>query len=381
MATQTAAKPDRFTGLPPGVVVGPLGRRLVAHLIDGVVPGVLIGVVSSTGQAGLQPADVVALVLLAVWALVVWWMFATRAAGPGMRLMKLQLVGFSDGRPIGWGRFLLRALVLGLLSATVLGLLLMLFFLLRHPRYQGWHDLAAGSVVIKERLLAPRSGRPAAIASRPPTSADRPAPSAGPSGATGSTAAAGSPDRPRPLTPPEGSSGVDPVAGALPGAALPMAPSGAEVGMAPVAPGAVAAGRVPTSTDPGERTEPMTPPSRRRPGRPAAPTQRWTVILDDGREVPVNGLVLLGRNPQPRPGEETAQLVKLADQTRTVSKSHLALDVRDDGLVVLDRGSTNGSTVTTPDGVTTPCQPEQPVQVSEGSVVSMGDHWLTVRQD
>ena len=35
-----------------------------------------------------------------------------------MRLMKLQLVGFYDGRPIGWGRVLLRALiVLWLLSA------------------------------------------------------------------------------------------------------------------------------------------------------------------------------------------------------------------------------------------------------------------------
>ena len=38
----------------------------------------------------------------------------------------------------------------------------MLFFLLRHPRYQGWHDLAANAVVIRERMLAPRGRRPAA---------------------------------------------------------------------------------------------------------------------------------------------------------------------------------------------------------------------------
>lgn len=109
--------------------------------------------------------------------------------------------------------------------------------------------------------------------------------------------------------------------------------------------------------------------------------RRWTAILDDGREVPVGGLVLLGRNPQPRPGEETAELVKLADETRTVSKSHLALDLDDGGVVVVDRGSTNGSTVTTPEGETTACTPEQRVHVTEGSVVSMGDHWLTLRQD
>ncbi len=104
-------------------------------------------------------------------------------------------------------------------------------------------------------------------------------------------------------------------------------------------------------------------------------------MLDDGREVPVHGLVLLGRNPRSRPGEEGAELVKLTDETRTVSKSHLALNVDSVGLLVADRSSTNGSTVTTADGVTTACVPEQAVRVAEGSVVSMGDHWLTVRRD
>jgi uncharacterized RDD family membrane protein YckC len=367
MASETAAKPDRFTGLPPGVAVGPLGRRLVAHLLDGVVPAVLVAVVAGTGERGFQAVDVAALVLLVVWALVVWWMFATRAAGPGMRLMKLQLVGFSDGRPVGWGRFFLRALVLGLLSATGLGLLLMLFFLLRHPRYQGWHDLAADSVVIKERALAPRSARSRAGSVPAPTAASGAHPAA-----------------PGPVAAPAGSPGVDPVAGALPGVAMPMAPSGVEVGLAPVAPGVVAAGPVPAAAEPdgpGERTQRIAPPVPRAPAAAPRPVRRWTAVLDDGREVAVRGLVLLGRNPQPRPGEETAELVKLADETRTVSKSHLALDLDDEGLFVVDRGSTNGSTVTTTDGVTTPCAPEQPVHVSEGSVVSMGDHWLTVRQD
>src|SRR5215203_3736843 len=72
------------------------------------------------------------------------------------RLMRLQLVGFYDGRPIGWTRFLLRALVLAALYATVLGLLLMLIFLVMHPRKQGWHDLLVHAVVIKQRALAPR---------------------------------------------------------------------------------------------------------------------------------------------------------------------------------------------------------------------------------
>ena len=93
--------------------------------------------------------------MILAWGLLVWQMYAVRAAGPGMRLLKLQLVGYTDGRPIGWGRFFLRWLVLRLLAATGIGLLLMIIFLVLHPRRQGWHDLAADSVVIKERVLAP----------------------------------------------------------------------------------------------------------------------------------------------------------------------------------------------------------------------------------
>jgi uncharacterized RDD family membrane protein YckC len=42
-----------------------------------------------------------------------------------------------------------------LLSATGIGLILLLVFLVLHPRKQGWHDRAVNAVVIKERVLAP----------------------------------------------------------------------------------------------------------------------------------------------------------------------------------------------------------------------------------
>ena len=58
----------------------------------------------------------------------------------------------------------------------------------------------------------------------------------------------------------------------------------------------------------------------------------WFVVLDDGREIDVSGLVLLGRNPHAQPGEEdVAELVEIADETRTVSKSHLAIATDSDG--------------------------------------------------
>jgi len=106
----------------------------------------------------------------------------------------------------------------------------------------------------------------------------------------------------------------------------------------------------------------------------------WVAVLDDGREIPVNGLVLLGRNPQPHPGEEDAQLIKIADETRTVSKSHLAVSTDADGAFVVDRGSTNGSIVTTSSGVSTRCQIGERVRVAQGSIVSIGDHWLEMRR-
>ena len=88
--------------------------------------------------------------------------------------------------------------------------------------------------------------------------------------------------------------------------------------------------------------------------------------------------MLLGRNPQPKPGEEDAQLIKVADETRTVSKSHLGVGLDANGLYVVDRGSTNGSVVTAPDGVATRARAGDVIAVTPGSIVSMGDHWMEI---
>src|SRR4029450_5755185 len=106
--------------------------------------------------------------------------------------------------------------------------------------------------------------------------------------------------------------------------------------------------------------------------------QDSSLLLDDGRRIAVQGLVLLGPNPQPKVGEEDAQLIKIADETRTVSKSHLAVGVDGDGVYVVDRGSTNGSTVSTTNGMSTRCKAGELVRVGEGAIVSIGDHWIEI---
>jgi hypothetical protein len=134
-------------------------------------------------------------------------------------------------------------------------------------------------------------------------------------------------------------------------------------------------------TEASAETQLAAPPPGYPPTEAAAPPQTgWLAVLDDGRELSLSGLILLGRNPQAQPGEEDAQLIKIADETRTVSKSHLAIAVDSGGVFVVDRGSTNGSTVTTSNGVSTRCPVGEVVRVAEGSIVSIGDHWLEIRR-
>src|SRR5215207_5212846 len=445
MESPQPAPPVNTTGLPPGVEVGALGKRFLAHLIDRLVPALLIaaGIYFGPkvgGELGFL-IQVAAVVLTLAWVLFVWWGFAVRAAGPGMRLMRLQLVGFYDGRPIGWTRFLLRALVLAALYATVLGLLLTLIFLVMHPRKQGWHDLLVHAVVIKQRALAPR--KPAAEQRR---QAEAITPEQHKQLA-GTAAYGGQPhSAPQPLAPPAGVGGqspASPAAGPAPGAAQPSREPyagivpGTESGGYPPAPtgepGRSAEpnpySRPPTAERAAEPPQPLIPPvgvgalpagaatfaaganangqpageNAGPPGDRPAPNEAagltrispsiavpesartdgqtgWFIVLDDGREIDITGLVLLGRNPHAQPGEEDAQLIKIADETRTVSKSHLAIATDRDGAFLVDRGSTNGSTVTTSGGVSTKCRMGERVRVSEGSIVSIGDHWLEIRR-
>jgi len=344
MQTARPPAPARDTGLPPGVKVGPLGQRLLAYVIDSVVPAVA-GVLAGLGRDGSPVLVVVAALLALAWGVLCWQQLVTRAATPGMRLLKLQLVGFFDGRPLGWGRVLVRWLVFTVLGVTGVGLLLLVVSIFLSPRRQGWHDRAASGVVIVERPLAPRrtTAKPSARPAQPEAAS-----------------------APRPET-----DGRD-------GRAAGPAPVASPVAGDP----AVGPELAPLAAAPADQEQ-------ERSSRPAdAPTggrrtilDGWVAELDDGREIPVRGLVLIGRNPQPEEGETDAELVKLPDESRTVSKTHLALGVDDAGLFVVDRGSTNGSVITEPGREAVPAGAFHAVSVSEGTIVSVGDHWVRIRRD
>ena len=316
MSSARPPAPARDTGLPPGVRVGPLGRRFVAYVVDSVVP-VVAGTLINAGARGEQverAAGLLGVLLGLAWLVVYLQQLATRAASPGLRLLGLQLVGFLDGRPVGWGRAALRWLIFTALSGTGIGLVLLLVSLLTSPRRQGWHDRAANAVVIVARPLAPRPPRKPAAAAAP-----APAPAADAAAVPAPPAAPGGPVHTRGSGPRPGRRPDRRRRG--PGRRAQLAPLAAEP--------------VPASSSEAE-------PPRDEPNGSGRRTilEGWVAELDDGREIVVRGLVLLGRNPQPGEGEADAELVKLPDESRTVSKTHLALGVDDAGLFVVDRGST-----------------------------------------
>lgn len=112
--------------------------------------------------------------------------------------------------------------------------------------------------------------------------------------------------------------------------------------------------------------------TRMRPG--AARAQAVLRIrVDDGQDVQLGGSVLLGRNPAAQPGEVVEQLLPVSDPGRSISKTHLHLRVDGDGVWVTDRNSTNGSAVTTPDGLQTRLTPGEASFVRPGSTVHFGD--------
>jgi uncharacterized RDD family membrane protein YckC len=114
-----------------------------------------------------------------------------------------------------------------------------------------------------------------------------------------------------------------------------------------------------------------------RASRPAA-RQLWGVDFDSGERVVVDTLVLLGRRPEPRTGEQGARLVVLPTADLSVADTHAHVVVAADGaLVVTDRDSASGSTLVR-QGLRKPLAPGRPTTLLAGDVVILGDRTMTV---
>jgi PPM family protein phosphatase len=105
---------------------------------------------------------------------------------------------------------------------------------------------------------------------------------------------------------------------------------------------------------------------------------RFVLEFDEGTTVVVRGSGLIGREPVAVSGAHIDQLVKVIDETASMSRTHLAFGVNAHGLWIQDYGSTNGSRIEI-DGHSYPIERQRPVPAPSGSTVQMGTRRLQVR--
>jgi uncharacterized RDD family membrane protein YckC len=296
--------------------------RFAAFVVDRLVAWALLGVACWAAYAAYLRHDRPwpAFAVFAGAAVVVWLAFAvavgTSRVTPGLALAGLRCVDAATGEPIGVGRALLRSLVLGLAGLPTLGI--------------GLATLAWTALADPRHL---RRGW------------------------------------------------HDQLTGSL---VVDVRPRAAEA----------------VPADPGQRhvvnltamrlvpAAAISPPTEGRPQEtgtvrrasvlvPDAPGG-WLLEFDTGQRVPADGLVLVGRRPAGRPGESVTHAVALPSQDLSLSKTHAQLAVADDGaLVVMDRGSTNGS-VLVRQGVSRPLPGGRSATLLEGDIVRFGDRSMRV---
>jgi uncharacterized RDD family membrane protein YckC len=312
--------------------------RLIAWGIDLAVAVVVTRLLVSQGRALLGVLVIVSTVLVVglVFALVLGMTGTT----PGKSLLGLRLVHTGTGEPIGPGPAVLRTFVLGVAAWPFgFGLAALAWTAVADPTRlrRGWHDHLVSSVVVDTRP------QPVVVEAE----------ESGPRHVVNLTALRLAPARRTP--PPSALTSV-------PHSAPSEHPPADDVA-APttVRDPALAQGRGP---DP---TVPVT-----------LPAATWGLRFDSGERVVVDTLVLIGRRPEPRAGEQGARLVALPSADMSVSTTHAQVVVASDGaLVVTDRGSTNGSTLLRK-GMPRPLTAGRPTTLLEGDQVCVGDRTMTV---
>jgi uncharacterized RDD family membrane protein YckC len=137
------------------VPLATIGARLLARLIDQLIvgiPAVLLAIFllpefTSTWSTLAAPAGALALTL--VYEVV---MIGARGATLGKQLTGIEVAKATTGTRPGVGRALIRTVVILGVSILPLGALAIVVSTLRdEDRRRGWHDRAAGTIVIAAR--------------------------------------------------------------------------------------------------------------------------------------------------------------------------------------------------------------------------------------
>ncbi len=307
-------------------------RRFSAFALDRALAWTVDGLVFAALWWWLGGDHPAVAVLVAVVVAALLWLALGVVAGltggsPGRALLGLRLVRADDGGPLGVGPALVRALVLTLATLPTFGIgaavLAWTATVDGTRQRRGWHDLVTGSLVV--------DARPAPV----------------------------------PVAPAE--------------APPPQIVNLTTLRLMPVA-AAVEEPTLPVLARPPAGVRAERPPISAAAARPTSLLPRWRLVFDTGEALLVEGLGLLGRNPEPRAGEEVRHLVPLRSQDLSLSKTHAQFHVVEGTLVVMDRGSTNGS-VLIRQGVSRELSGGRPATLLEGDRVRFGDREMTVLRE
>lgn len=316
--------------------VAELDRRFYAFAIDRAIAwsayalaGVLAWRVFFT-EGRVLPGLLLLLVVVALVSVLTAVAVGASGVSPGRSAMGLRVVDADTGAPIGVGRALLRGLVLGAATLPMFGLgTATLAWTAAEDRTRarrGWHDLVTGSLVVDVR---PRPVAEVVADERPRHVVNLTA------------------MRLMPVRQPE----------------PPPVPA-----------------RLPRPETPAAAT-PASSATRAAPPPPTPAVTRWRVTFDSGESLVVEGLGLVGRGPQPQGDETVRHLVPLQSDDMSISKTHAQFDLAADGaLVVMDRGSTNGS-ILVRSGVSRELSSGRPATLLDGDRVLFGDRAMSVSRE
>ncbi len=142
--------PEAELGPAAGIAFGGPGARLVAYIVDGIVIGIVVGLLFLVSVVLLFSVPILS-ILPAIGFFVIPlayfpYFWAQSGQTPGMKMMDIRVVRDRDGGPITSGQAILR-----LIGYWVSGLFFGLGYLwiLIDKRRRGWHDLIAGTVVVE----------------------------------------------------------------------------------------------------------------------------------------------------------------------------------------------------------------------------------------
>jgi len=108
------------------------------------------------------------------------------------------------------------------------------------------------------------------------------------------------------------------------------------------------------------------------------PGNRFVLQFSTGESFTVHGTGLIGRNPQPEPGEFFDHLIRVLDTGKSVSKTHLEFGQDDGAFWLKDRFSGNGTIIREPDISARRAEPDRRYRVVRGTRVDIGEQFFVI---